>query len=283
MKAGLNGTERRALPRFQPRLWPWFLVSCALCGFFALPFALDIRFTAPTLPAEHLSLDFLGVVGERQKEAQQAGDEANQEARAAARAKSVAAVSPSFAPPSPPSPPVQRPQPHATAPQDADPSPVQDTVFVAPQEPEAADEEPAPPLVVEDATSMSEAKSAKSGQSAEFTARIAGADDERQAERIAAEEKEEDALRRYAALVIRRINRHLQYPRELKKNSIVGKPRVRFRIGLSGEIVGRVEIVQSSGHPTLDEAAITATLAAAPFPTPPQETEVAPLLAFRVE
>ncbi|MDR2111942.1 MAG: TonB family protein [Candidatus Accumulibacter sp.] len=288
MNAGQHGMERRATPRHLPRLWPWFLLSCAIFGLFALPFGLDIRLVANTPPAERLSLDFLGVVGERQKEARQAGGETSRTARpAAAGAPARVAVAAEQA--------AQKVAQQAAkaaakeaakaAEKEAAKPPGKEAVFVE-ETPEESRETPARHEAEAEARDSQIPQSARDSAqpSAPSAAQITGADDNQQAKRITSAKTEEDALRRYAPLVVRHINAHLRYPRELRKSGVTGKPRVRFRIALTGEIVGgRVEIAQSSGHPALDQAAITATLAAAPFPAPARETEVAPLLAFRVE
>ena len=64
----------------------------------------------------------------------------------------------------------------------------------------------------------------------------------------------------------RRLNNAKRYPRSA--GGATGTALVRFTISAGGGLAG-VSLVQSSGNPALDQAAVDAVTRAAPFPPPP--------------
>jgi TonB family protein len=77
----------------------------------------------------------------------------------------------------------------------------------------------------------------------------------------------------YARAVKERIMRHWRYPPEAKLNLMEGKLTVLFSLTKTGQMA-RVGILQPSGFPVLDEEAIRAIRAAAPFPPFPEHVTV---------
>ncbi len=71
----------------------------------------------------------------------------------------------------------------------------------------------------------------------------------------------------YARIVAAELARHKHYPSAARDQNITGTVSLRFTIGEAGTIIAKA-ILQSSGHPVLDEAA-QVMLAAARFPPPP--------------
>ncbi len=105
--------------------------------------------------------------------------------------------------------------------------------------------------------------------------------EDRQQQTIQPRESEADALRRYLLGLRKVIQRHLQYPAEAKAAGLVGAPVVHFTLTEQGEILpGSLGIRQSSGYPLLDEQALRAAQASAPFEQPPRRIEVAMAIAF---
>lgn len=73
----------------------------------------------------------------------------------------------------------------------------------------------------------------------------------------------------YLEMVRLKIERHKKYPETAEDKQIEGAVTVRFVITPQGDILD-VEIIRSSTQKSLDEAALKAIRAAAPFPRPPQ-------------
>jgi len=61
-----------------------------------------------------------------------------------------------------------------------------------------------------------------------------------------------------------------QYPAAARKRRLEGQVLVRFTIGADGSLSG-LALVEGSRYDTLDQAALAAVRAAAPFPSPPTE------------
>jgi protein TonB len=79
----------------------------------------------------------------------------------------------------------------------------------------------------------------------------------------------------------RRIRDKLVYPAPARKAGIQGVAEVVFTIHGDGR-AGAVTVRTSSGHAILDEAAVAAVLAAAPFPRPPAPARIAIPISFRL-
>ncbi|MDR3115667.1 MAG: energy transducer TonB [Treponema sp.] len=79
----------------------------------------------------------------------------------------------------------------------------------------------------------------------------------------------------------RRIRDKLVYPDPARKAGIQGVTEVSFTIHEDGR-VSAVQVLKSSGHEILDEAAMKTIYAAAPFPRPPAPARIAIPIAFRL-
>jgi protein TonB len=79
----------------------------------------------------------------------------------------------------------------------------------------------------------------------------------------------------------RRIRDKLVYPSTARRAGIQGVTEVSFIIHEDGGI-SAVTVRTGSGHAVLDEAAVAAVLAAAPFPRPPAPARIAIPISFRL-
>lgn len=78
--------------------------------------------------------------------------------------------------------------------------------------------------------------------------------------------------REYIAWVVRQVNAHLIYPKEMRKHGIEGVCRVTFTILPTGEIREHsLRVQHSSGHAEFDSSALKVVTLSAPFRQPPQE------------
>lgn len=78
-----------------------------------------------------------------------------------------------------------------------------------------------------------------------------------------------DSANGYLEMVRLKIEKHKTYPERAKSRQIEGAVKIRFIIGVEGN-VREEKIVKTSGHLVLDEAALFAVKKAAPFPEPPR-------------
>lgn len=74
----------------------------------------------------------------------------------------------------------------------------------------------------------------------------------------------------YYEMVRLKIEKSKEYPDKAKRSQIQGRVTVQFIIAMTGELQ-KAQVVKSSQHPLLDEAAIRAVKNAAPFPRPPAQ------------
>lgn len=72
---------------------------------------------------------------------------------------------------------------------------------------------------------------------------------------------------RYASLIINRINDYLKTPSSVPLDSDI-VVIVRVRVNPDGSLIGLPDVVESSGFPEYDDAAVRAVLKAAPLPIP---------------
>lgn len=77
-----------------------------------------------------------------------------------------------------------------------------------------------------------------------------------------------DEVRRYVAAIMRQLNRHKTYPRELKKAKVEGTVVIEFTIDAAGRLLASA-VKQGSGHPELDRAAMEMLARANPLPAIP--------------
>lgn len=100
-------------------------------------------------------------------------------------------------------------------------------------------------------------------------AAVRGAD-EQHVQQTLRNNEEANLLRRYLAELKKAVKNRLVYPPEAKQAGQTGAPEVTFAIAADGQLqAGSLVVARSSGFPLLDEAALRAVRAAAPFPPPP--------------
>lgn len=96
-----------------------------------------------------------------------------------------------------------------------------------------------------------------------------GAEEERVQQTTQLKEDELNQMRRYVAELTKMISSKMVYPPEARAAGYKGMPKVRFAITESGDLVpGTLTIEKSSGYAALDQSALHATQAAAPFSKP---------------
>ena len=79
----------------------------------------------------------------------------------------------------------------------------------------------------------------------------------------------DNVLRQYCGEVKRKIEKEKKYPRLAERNGYEGKVEIKFKILADGQ-VENVEIVNSSGYDVLDNEAVRAIRAAAPYSLIPE-------------
>ncbi len=77
-------------------------------------------------------------------------------------------------------------------------------------------------------------------------------------------------FRTYLDIVKLKIEKNKKYPEFAKRTQLEGTVTLRFTVTLNGD-VKNTEIVKSSSHPVLDDAAMKAIKDATPFPKPPAQ------------
>lgn len=220
-------------------------LSVLLHAALVLPWLVRARPEASPPPREQLVVDLLGMVSNRQVEQQQV-------------------ARPAEPPPAAPQPkPVARKETRerAPAPRQVAPSPVQvarvEEPVRAPPEPPTQAPVGAPPPVAN------------------------AAEEERMQQTVRARDDGADALRKYLAGLRKAIQGKLVYPVEAREAGYVGAPTIRFTLTEEGNILsGSLAVAKSSGYPVLDESAMRAAQAGAPFEKPPRRMEVAIAIGF---
>ena len=76
------------------------------------------------------------------------------------------------------------------------------------------------------------------------------------------------AVSNYPGQVVSRLRRSVSYPAQARRQRISGEVHVAFTVARNGSVSG-LQIVRSSGHSILDQAALQAVQRAAPFPPIP--------------
>ena len=220
-------------------------LSVLLHAALVLPWLVRARPEASPPPREQLVVDLLGMVSNRQVEQQQV-------------------ARPAEPPPAAPQPkPVARKETRerAPAPRQVAPSPVQvarvEEPVRAPPEPPTQAPVAAPPPVAN------------------------AAEEDRMQQTVRARDEGADALRKYLAGLRKAIQGKLVYPVEAREAGYVGAPTIRFTLTEEGNILsGSLAVAKSSGYPVLDESAMRAAQAGAPFEKPPRRMEVAIAIGF---
>jgi protein TonB len=105
-----------------------------------------------------------------------------------------------------------------------------------------------------------------------------GAGAERRSEAAA---RTAEYVRRNYNYIQRRIGNKLVYPPQARKAGIQGITELEFTIHEDGSVSG-VTVRASSGHAILDEEAVAAVFAAAPFPRPHSPARIAIPISFKL-
>jgi protein TonB len=267
-------------------LFQGILLSLLIHAALAAPVILLPRFSWKTEPQQEvLNLDFLGIKGKEQVAEKILGEELPQNEK-------IAQVKPPEpARPRQPVPPRQTPRETPRPPQQETPRAPAPPDFSSPVVVETPPP-PTPDVPQETAvmTAASQRPPEANTQSANIdiapaqAARTQGADTERQQQSLEDEKKKnEEATRRYLAQLHRAISPYVKFPSEARNLTASVMPKVRFSVDESGHIVDdHVEIVTSSGHPAIDQAAIRATRHGAPFPKPPRAMTIAMRVEFSI-
>jgi len=88
-------------------------------------------------------------------------------------------------------------------------------------------------------------------------------------------------VRRNYSYIQRRIGNKLVYPSQARRAGIQGITELRFTIHEDGSVSG-VTVRASSGYAILDEEAVAAVFAAAPFPRPYSPARIAIPISFKL-
>jgi protein TonB len=240
---------------------------------------------APVAPrAELLDLDFLGIKSKKQVEEKISGDEEAQEEKPP--------IATAAAPPPPTAQPRARKEraPKAAPPPKQAPEAREEQVADDPSSQTRIEAFAPPPPVATAAPEMPEQNEPPRADApgvlvAPQAVRAPGAEmDQRQQSLEDEKKKNEEAIRQYLAKLHRAISPYVKFPPEARNLTATAMPKVRFRVDEGGHIVDdRVEILLSSGHPALDQAAIRATRHGAPFPNPPRAMTIAMRIEFSVK
>ncbi|WP_028310939.1 TonB family protein [Derxia gummosa] len=223
-------------------------LSLALHGLLAVGWVVaGMQFIAPAPPPVTAAIDLMNLLSQTQIEEKRQGEQAQ---------------------PRPPQPantphPVERskPQPHDAA---QPPTPVKATTTQADS-----------PVVTPTETAAQSAPPAPAAKP------VGDADNTQMAQSSVPQETEADRLQRYLGKLNREIASHLSYPDEARQAGVHGEPLVSFVVLPSGELdPGSLRLVSSGGHPALDERALAAVRAAAPFEPPPRRLPIRLRLHF---
>lgn len=216
-------------------------------------------------PRSPLAVDLFGMVSRRQVQQQQLGEKDGKEAARPAEAQQARTPPPQAAARK-----AVREKKTRAETAHAAPSPVrvdkplEKTEEARPEQAEQA-EQAAPP----------------SAQPAAAAPPPRGAAEQRVQQTVQARDEEADAIRKYVAGLTKTIRRRLAYPPEAREAGYTGEPIIGFTITESGDIpANSVSVQRSSGHASLDEAAMRAILDSAPLERPPRRMEVTITLSF---
>lgn len=228
---------------------------------------LNVNVRKPAPQRDQLVVQYIGMVGNRQAEQKQRGDDIERNA------------------PKAPAPPAQK----------AVKKMVKKTVKKAVKK-AMAPERPArkAPSPVKKQPGKTETKPKPEQQPEQQVARDAppaseqtmpkGAEAQQVKQTLKPRESEVSLIRKYLAGLTQEIQDHLEYPREARDAGYVGAPTIRFTITESGDILPTsLSVHKSSGSALLDEKALQAAQAAAPMAKPPRQMTVTITVAFTQE
>lgn len=251
------------------------LLSLALHLVIAAPFLLLDPYEAKSAQQDRLLLEVYGMIAERQREERVQGDQppvAGQPEQQATEApqQETARMPPEEAVEAQPE--TAEPTPPVEQVQDSGPVPLLDEPPA--QEPPAVQEAPA----VQETPVMQETPRTQPVVAADSHP---GTEIQQQQQTISHEELEANLLREYLRSLRRTIQGSLVYPAAARRAGVQGTPVISFRITEDGEILsGSLRVTRSSGYPALDESALAAAAASAPFERPRRSMEVSIAVSF---
>ena len=217
---------------------------------------LNEKRSEPPKREQLLVVEFIGMVGNRQLEQKQRGNDSAQKAPAL-----------------PPQEMAKKTAKKATAPTRKAPSPVKAKAL-----PEKTETRPEPKLEPEQ---QPEQQATNAAPAAGEQALPKGADAQQELQTLKPRELEASLIRKYLAGLKQAIQNHLEYPQEARDSGYVGAPVIRFTITDSGDILpGSLAVQKSSGSALLDERALLAARGAAPMAKPPRQMAVTITVAF---
>ncbi|WOJ89957.1 energy transducer TonB [Methylocapsa polymorpha] len=110
---------------------------------------------------------------------------------------------------------------------------------------------------------------------------VKGGAESEKAQTIKLSQEEISRLKEYVKLLTKRVQAHLVYPDEGRRDRLQGTAKVSFRILSNGQISATsLKVVESSGQPELDASALQTVRSSIPFAPPPKEMTVAIAVAF---
>ena len=108
-----------------------------------------------------------------------------------------------------------------------------------------------------------------------------GAEQQQAQQTIQSPETEATLTRSYVVAMSKAIQSRLVYPAEARDAGYIGRPKIRFTVTEDGDILpGTLAIRTSSGHSLLDDYAMRAAQASAPFGKPPKRMDVVIAVSF---
>ena len=238
-------------------------LSLLLHALLVLPWLAGNWFASPPPPPRNpLAVDLFGMVSRRQVQQQQLGEKDGKEAARPAEAQQA-----------------RTPPPQAAA---------RKAVREKKTRAETAHAAPSPVRVDKPLEKTEEEQPEQAAQAAPPAAQPAaaaapprGGAEQRVQQTVQARDEEADAIRKYVAGLTKAIRRRLAYPPEAREAGYTGEPIIGFTITESGDIpADSVSVQRSSGHASLDEAAMRAILDSAPLERPPRRMEVTITLSF---
>ncbi|MDO6681516.1 MULTISPECIES: TonB family protein [unclassified Oceanobacter] len=239
-------------------LWHGALISVLLHALIALPWLLDLQAAPVAESKELLVIELDGLESQVQQQQQHLG----------ARPQVHQPVG--EARPTPP--PVA-----AAQAVEAEPDPVKK----APRQPESPVKVKQTPPQPKPQTAAQAAQVPPTAQAEEKQAIDAGQKQQQQQQTLQRPEISKSALRHYLARLKKSIQSNLEYPDDARRYRQTGMPVVSFRLREDGHLEpGSLHLARSSGFPQLDQRALAAATASAPFDRPPKVMQVAIAISF---
>jgi protein TonB len=231
------------------------LASLALHAVLAMG-VLNVNVRKPAPQRDQLVVQYIGMVGNRQAEQKQRGDDIERNA------------------PKAPAPPPQKAVKKTMKKAMAHERPAGKALSPVKKQPGKTETKPKP-------EQQPEQQVARAAPPASEQTMPKGAEAQQVKQTLKPRESELSLIRKYLAGLTQEIQDHLEYPREARDAGYVGAPTIRFTITESGDILPTsLSVHKSSGSALLDEKALQAAQAAAPMAKPPRQMTVTITVAF---